>query len=194
MSRTLAASARFEIEIKKSRFLALAERCPSEQDARDFIDRIRDPGATHHCWAWRSGQHYRFDDDGEPGGTAGRPILSAIEHQEMDEVAVVVLRYYGGIKLGTGGLARAYGSSASECLRLAETEVLVAMASLRIHLPFEMSAIAHQLIDRHQAIKTAERYDSNGVELVVDCPRPGVDELTEALRDASSGQLQIRSD
>lgn len=194
MSRTLSSTARFELEVKKSRFLALAERCPCEADARAFIERIRDPGATHHCWAWRSGPGYRFDDDGEPGGTAGRPILSAIEHQDLDEVAVVVIRYYGGIKLGTGGLARAYGSSAGECLRQAETEPLVAMTTLRIHLPFESIAIAHQLIDRHQAAKTGEHYDSEGVELLIDCPQPAVDALNQELRDASAGQARFRSD
>jgi len=193
MSRTLKAPARFETEVKKSRFLALAERCPSEQNARDFIERIKDPSATHHCWAWRSGQAYRFDDDGEPGGTAGRPILAAIEHQDLDEVAVVVVRYYGGIKLGTGGLARAYGASAGDCLRHAETEPLVAMAAMHIGLPFDLIAIAHQLLDRHQANKTEERYTSDGVELFVDCPRPTAERLRQELKDASGGQVRFRS-
>jgi len=194
LSHTLTQPARHEIEIKKSRFVALAERCRTEQDARDFLLRINDPAATHHCWAWKSGQGYRFDDDGEPGGTAGRPILAAIEHQDLDEVAVVVLRYYGGIKLGTGGLARAYGSSASECLRSAITKPLLAITKLRVHLPFELIAVAHQLLERHEAVKAEELYDSTGIELIIHCPVPSVEALTQQLRDASAGQARIRSD
>ena len=80
--------------------------------------RARYPDATHHCWAYRIGPAYRFGDDGEPGGTAGAPILRAIEGQGVDRVMVVVVRFYGGVKLGTGGLARAYGGTAAECLRM----------------------------------------------------------------------------
>ena len=86
---------------------------------------IGDPQATHNCWAYRIGQQYRFSDDGEPGGTAGRPILQAIEGQGFDQVVVVVTRWYGGIKLGAGGLARAYGGCAAECLRLADRVPIV---------------------------------------------------------------------
>jgi len=191
---TLSEPASLEQEIRKSRFLARADRCGSEQEARAFLQRVGDPGATHNCWAWRSGQSYRFDDDGEPSGTAGRPILAAIENQGLDQVAVVVTRYYGGIKLGTGGLARAYGGTAAECLRTASTEALVTMQRLMIHLPFEQIAIAHQLLDRHGASKIAEHYDSLGIELIVHCPESVTAQLQDELRDASSGQARFRSD
>ncbi len=91
------------------------------------MQQISNTTATHNCWAYRIGQDYRFNDDGEPGGTAGRPILQAIEGQGVDRVVVVVTRWYGGIKLGAGGLARAYGGTAAECLRLAERTPLVVM-------------------------------------------------------------------
>ncbi|MFC6616804.1 IMPACT family protein [Deinococcus radiophilus] len=81
--------------------------------------RAKYPDATHHCWAYRIGELYRFNDDGEPGGTAGAPILRAIEGQGVQHVMVIVVRYYGGVKLGTGGLVRAYGGAAAECLRTA---------------------------------------------------------------------------
>jgi uncharacterized YigZ family protein len=194
MTHTLSEPARLEQEIRKSRFLAQAERCGSEQEARDFLQRVGDPGATHNCWAWRSGQSYRFDDDGEPSGTAGRPILAAIENQGLDQVAVVVTRYYGGIKLGTGGLARAYGGTAAECLRTAATEALVTMQRLTIHLPFDQIAIAHQLLERHGAEKLSEAYDGSGVELTLQCPESVVTQLQDELRDASSGQARFRSD
>ncbi len=194
MTRTLAAPARFELEVKKSRFLALGAPCSSDDARRDFLKQIRDPSATHHCWGWKAGQRYRFDDDGEPGGTAGRPILSAIEQQGLDEVAVVVIRYYGGIKLGTGGLARAYGASAAECLRQATTKELIVMTPLRVQLPFELIATAHQLLERHGAVKRDERYSSEGVDLDIECPAPALRALRQDLQDASAGQARVRSD
>ena len=82
-----------------------------------FFAANSDPEATHNCWAYKIGQEYRFNDDGEPGGTAGRPILQAIEGQGMDRVAVLVVRWFGGVKLGAGGLVRAYGGCAANCGR-----------------------------------------------------------------------------
>jgi putative IMPACT (imprinted ancient) family translation regulator len=88
--------------------------------------------ATHNCWAWRCGNAYRSSDDGEPGGSAGRPILQAIDAQGLDYVVVRVARWFGGSKLGVGGLLRAYGGCAAECLRTAPRRVLVAMTTARV--------------------------------------------------------------
>src|SRR5699024_6278844 len=101
-----------EAEIKKSRFIARAAPVDDEAAALAFIERVIDPAANQNCWARLIGDSYRFDDAGEPGGTAGRPILQAIENQGYDRTVVVVTRFFGGIKLGTGGLARAYGGTA----------------------------------------------------------------------------------
>src|SRR6185437_8147880 len=106
------------------------------EQALACLREVADPAATHNCWAWRIGDGYRFNDDGEPGGTAGRPILQAIDGQQMDGVAVVVTRWYGGTKLGAGGLVRAYGGTAAECLRQAGRIALVAMARLGVHCDF----------------------------------------------------------
>lgn len=192
MTRTLAVAASFENLIKRSRFLAHAARCRNEDEARLFLESVADPAATHNCWAWRAGQQYRFDDDGEPGGTAGRPILQAIEGQGMDEVAVVVIRYYGGIKLGTGGLARAYGGTAAECLRTARHEDIVPMKKLRCRLPFEAIALAHQLLERHAARKLAEDYASQGIALTLELPAVTVESFISELRDATSGGADVR--
>jgi uncharacterized YigZ family protein len=192
MSRCLTAPASHESLIKRSRFIAHAETCPTETQARDFLKRISDPTATHNCWAWRSGDQYRFDDDGEPGGTAGRPILAAIEGQDMDQVAVVVIRYYGGIKLGTGGLIRAYGGTAAECLRTASSEPIIKMARLHCSVPFETIALIHQLLQRHQAIKLDENYTSTGVKLTLELPASDLDSFTEDLSNATSGVAKIR--
>src|SRR3546814_8544560 len=106
--------------ISKSRFLAKAAPVQSPEEAQAFVQAVSDPTATHSCWAWKIGNQYRFSDDGEPGGTAGRPMLTAIEGQDFDRVAVVVIRWFGGIKLGTGGLARAYGGTTATCLQAGE--------------------------------------------------------------------------
>ncbi|PYD46715.1 IMPACT family protein, partial [Novacetimonas pomaceti] len=91
-----------EREIRKSLFLAQAAPVSSADAALAFIAEVSDPDATHNCWAYRIGQSYRSDDDGEPGGTAGRPILQVIEGQGFDRTVVVVTRWFGGIKLGAG--------------------------------------------------------------------------------------------
>ena len=116
---TLAAPVQFAIEVRRSRFQARATPIESESDVARFLREVHDASASHHCWAWRLGQAYRSSDDGEPGGSAGRPILAAIDAQGFDRVMVVVLRWFGGTKLGTGGLVRAYGGCAAECLRTA---------------------------------------------------------------------------
>lgn len=109
MPFTIAAPITFEEEIKKSRFQAIAVPVDNEQAVKTFLEQQRDSSTTHQCWAWKIGHQLRFNDDGEPSGTAGRPILATIEGNELTNVLVLVNRWYGGIKLGTGGLVRAYG-------------------------------------------------------------------------------------
>src|SRR5690242_3615728 len=108
---TLAAPCSHAVEIKKSRFLAQAAPASSAEAAMAFVDSLRDNGGGHHCWAYRIGQAYRFNDDGEPSSSAGKPILAAIDGQGFDRVVVVVTRWFGGVKLGVGGLIRAYGGT-----------------------------------------------------------------------------------
>src|SRR5688500_7406689 len=122
---TLAQAVSISEEIKKSRFLCQAAPVATPEAALEFLAQISDPQATHNCWAYRIGQHYRFSDDGEPVGTAGKPMLQAIDGQGFDQVVAVVTRWYGGIKLGAGGLMRAYGGVTAQCLRLAARTPLV---------------------------------------------------------------------
>src|SRR5512138_3130194 len=96
---TLAAPARLHQEIRKSRFIAHAAQAADPDAALAFVESVTDRSATHNCWAYRIGQQYRFSDDGEPSGTAGKPILQAIDGQGFDQVVVVVTRWFGGIKL-----------------------------------------------------------------------------------------------
>lgn len=122
---TLATMVRYEEEIKKSRFEAIAVPVENEQEVKAFLEAVKDPSTTHQCWAWKIGVNVRFNDDGEPSGTAGRPILATIEGNDLTNVLVLVNRWYGGIKLGTGGLVRAYGGCAGQCLLQAEKIELI---------------------------------------------------------------------
>ncbi len=191
MSRTLTGEVVHETEVKRSRFIAHAAPVADEDEARAFLERIGDPSATHNCWAFRAGDQYRFDDDGEPGGTAGMPILQAIEGQGFDRVVVVVTRYFGGTKLGTGGLARAYGGTAAEALRTAESRPLVKKVRLRLALPFEHINAAHQAMESHAADKLDESFDSDGVTLVVSLPQANRQAFADHLRDLARGQARI---
>ncbi len=135
-SHTLQGASRHEDHIRKSHFLAQAAPVADVRAAMDFIAGVSDASANHNCWAYRIGQDYRFNDDGEPGGSAGKPILQAIEGQDLDRVAVVVTRWFGGIKLGVGGLIRAYGGTAAECLRRADREPIIELAQVRFALGY----------------------------------------------------------
>ncbi len=122
---TLAAPCTAELRERASKFLAYAFTVSTEADCQTSLEEVRKlhPKATHHCYAWRLGldkNRYRANDDGEPGGTAGRPILGQIDSFGLTNVLIVVVRYFGGTKLGTSGLIQAYKASAAEVLQQAE--------------------------------------------------------------------------
>lgn len=189
MSRqTLAGRARFELEVKKSRHLAQAAPCTTPEQALTFVAEVGDPAATHNCWAYRIGQQYRFSDDGEPGGTAGRPILAAIEGQGLDSVVVVVTRWFGGIKLGAGGLLRAYGGAAAECLRTAPRQPIIDLVEACLRVGFEHASTLHALLAQLDGEKLEERFDAEGIVLRIRIPCDNAQSLALALRDSTRGQ------
>ena len=188
---TLAAPASHEIEVKHSRFLALAEAVDDAAAAAAWLQSVRVPDATHNCWAWRIGDDYRSSDDGEPAGTAGRPILAAIDGQGFDRVAVVVVRWYGGIKLGAGGLVRAYGGAAAECLRLAGRSPLVEYAEIALHAPFDDLGAVHAAMTAFEAEKIAESFDAAGARFTLRLPAAQLEPLRIHLRDASRDRIRF---
>ncbi|MBK7144833.1 MAG: YigZ family protein [Xanthomonadales bacterium] len=189
---TLAAAHRFDIEIKKSRFIAQAAHADSLAAAMAFIASASDEDARHNCWAYRIGEIYRSDDADEPAGTAGRPILAAIDGQGLDQVVVVVTRWFGGIKLGAGGLVRAYGGAAAECLRTAPRQLRERMCEIEISLGFAHLGAAHALIDSSSAEKLEERFNADGVQLRLRVRADQVERFGQQLRDASRGQATMR--
>ena len=191
MSDTLAAAATHILEVKHSRFIAQVAPADSPEAALGFLARVADPEATHNCWAYRIGAEYRSSDDGEPSGTAGRPILAAIEGQGYDQVMAVVTRWYGGIKLGAGGLVRAYGGAAAECLRRAERRPLIAMRQLRLACPFDDIGALHAALATVDARKLDETFDESGLRLLVSLPADRVDSLKNLLRDATRNRASL---
>ena len=192
MAFTLLGPCEYREEIRKSRFIALAAPIASAAEAQAFIDSHSDLAASHNCWAWKVGNQYRFNDDGEPGGTAGRPILAAIEGQACDQVAVLVIRWYGGIQLGTGGLARAYGGSANKCLQAAPRRELVAREQYRCHCLFAELPLLKARLTELDCLLEREDYNATGAELHVALPAPRVAELQRLLADISRGRSELR--
>ena len=184
---TLAAPVERMAEVRKSRFLARATPIDSELAAMQFLRDVHDASASHHCWAWRLGEAYRSSDDGEPGGSAGRPILAAIDGQGYDRVMVVVLRWFGGVKLGVGGLVRAYGGVAAECLRTATRVPLVRTIEADLACAFALSGGVHALLPAVAATKLGESFEADGLRLRLRLPASMVGELERRLRDLSRG-------
>ncbi|GAA5439477.1 IMPACT family member YigZ [Deinococcus caeni] len=190
---TLAGPHRSDAVIENSEFLAFADRADSPEEALAQLAALREryPDATHHCWAYRIGGAYRFGDDGEPGGTAGAPILRAIEGQGVDHVMVVVVRFYGGVKLGTGGLVRAYGGGAAECLRTAARVTVRARRALAVSVPFEFLGGLYHLLGSLDVVRGEEAYSGVGVSLRVEVFPEDVEGFVVALRDASRGAAEV---
>lgn len=164
------------------------------QAAQAALAGLIDADATHNCWAWRYGAHYRSSDDGEPAGTAGRPILAAIDGQGLDRLLVVVTRWYGGIKLGAGGLVRAYGGAAAECLRTAHRLTLVPSLLCTLRCDFADLGAVHALLQAFGAEKRGEDFDADGVRLRLALPAAQRDALKTRLRDATRNRVRWDSD
>jgi len=190
---TITGDVQFEQEIKKSRFLASAGPVATEEDARRFIAGCSSQDAGHNCWAFRIGDIYRFSDDGEPGGTAGRPILQAIEGQDLTQVAVVVSRWFGGVLLGAGGLVRAYGGTAAACLRFAERQPIITFATLSVTCAFAIEArIRTGLSAFPAALIETTGFTPDGVQLRIKLPSERSDEAVRIVTDVSRGQAEIQ--
>ena len=191
MPFTLSALVTFEEEIKKSRFQAFAVPVENEQEVKDFLEQYKDVSTTHQCWAWKVGHHVRFNDDGEPSGTAGRPILATIEGNDLMNVLVLVNRWYGGIKLGTGGLVRAYGGTAGKCLLLAEKIELIEKKKVYFSCLFNEWAIFQYELN-HQHIEYQEHYTAEGVNIFAQLQIHQIDPLAFKIQETTRGRVQLK--
>lgn len=191
MPSTLLDTCEYREEIRKSRFITLAAPITTPGEAQAFIEQHSDLAATHNCWAWKIGEQYRSSDDGEPGGTAGRPILAAIEAQDCDQVVVLVIRWYGGIQLGTGGLARAYGGGANKCLQQAPKRLLVNRAEFKCSCSFSELALLKLRVSEADGLVLAEGFTANGVDVRLALGASRIDALQRQLADLSRGRILL---
>lgn len=191
MPSTLLETCEYREEIRKSRFITLAAHIDTPADAQAFLERHSDLAATHNCWAWKIGAQYRSSDDGEPGGTAGRPILAAIEAQDCDQVVVLVIRWYGGIQLGTGGLARAYGGGANKCLQQAPKRLLISRTELKCSCSFSELALLKLRIAEADGVILDEAFTANGVDIQLALGAEHIDNVQRQLADLSRGRILL---
>jgi uncharacterized YigZ family protein len=188
-------SVTFEQTVKKSRFLATALPVETEEEAKAAIAAHGQAAANHNCWAWRVGAAYRFSDDGEPGGTAGKPILAAIDGQSLDKALVIVTRWFGGILLGSGGLIRAYGGTAAACLKTAPLVEVKPSVEAVVRLEFgDLARVKARLQGVADLEIVEERFTGTGADLLLRLPAAELETAGRLISDLTSGRSQLQSD
>jgi uncharacterized YigZ family protein len=190
MALTLARPVHGELLIKKSRFLACVQPVANRAEALAVVQRLRTehPGAAHVCWALLAGGQSAANDDGEPGGTAGRPMLEVLRHQQLEGVLATVVRYFGGVKLGAGGLVRAYTDAVAQALLAAEKLPLQRTLHLACRVPYALEGqVRRELHAASAALGTVRHGDAVEVEFSVG--EDAAAALQARLNEAGQGQL-----
>lgn len=192
-----AAELEYGEEIKKSRFLTQLRHTAGKVEAKAWIAQVRaqHPQARHCCWAHVAGepgdgQAYGFSDDGEPAGTAGKPLLNLLLGSGLGQITVIVVRYYGGIKLGTGGLVRAYGHGVAELLKQMSTRWVVATQGFDVRCGYEDLALCQWAMDL-VACESIEVSYGEQIRLRGLCPCDEMCEFETVLRNRSHGRVGI---
>ena len=190
MPQTVASPVYSDLLIKKSRFIGCVQPMTDRSEAQKVVAELRTqhPGAAHVCWALLAGGQSAAVDDGEPGGTAGRPMLEVLRHQDLDGVLATVVRYFGGVKLGAGGLVRAYTDSVAQALLNAQKIEIVKMLTLKCEVPYALEGLVRREIDRAGA-----KLDHVGHGIVVRCefslPEDGAENLVARLNESGGGRI-----
>ena len=190
MPFSLAAPVHHELIVKKSRFIACVEPVTGREQALVRVAQLRaeHPDARHVCWALMAGGQSAANDDGEPGGTAGRPMLEVLRHQDLQGVLATVVRYFGGIKLGAGGLVRAYTDAVAQALLHAEKIPVVQRAHLACSVPYALEGLVRRELELAGAELLAVAHGSV-VTLQFALPEPQSPALVQRLGDSGRGQL-----
>ena len=188
---------RFEPEkIKGSRFIACLALAANEEEAEAFVRKIRAEfdDARHVCWAWRvgdEGARVRSSDDGEPAGSAGRPILAQLEGHDVIHCVVAVVRYFGGVKLGVGGLVRAYGGAAGKCLDRCGLTPVILTTRLQIEHDYPCSRAVEAAM-HHLGLTALEPDFGQQVRFFVEVPRGNLESFHREMTERSAGQVRIK--
>jgi len=186
-----------EIKEKNSRFISQCFPVETKDEAEEIIKKLwkEHYDCTHICFAYLLGegeiQIFRYSDDGEPSGTAGLPIYNEILRKELFNVLVTSVRYYGGIKLGTGGLTRTYGASARAALDSAETETVIIKKDVALEIPFDFTGIAMSYIGRFEGLEIkSTTYTESGSSLTVRIPIASVQKFIDEMVEKSGGKIK----
>ena len=190
---TIAKPSEFKEVIKASRFIAYLSKALTVEEAQSQLADIRKlhPDANHHCWAYRIGEVYRFSDDGEPGGTAGRPMVEVLNKRDIDRVLAVVVRYFGGTKLGAGGLIRAYSGTVAKALDNASLVAVVPMILLEIEISFELMDSVFRFLAEHPLTKEEPNYTANGMQMKLTMQKGLEEDFLAALSELTKGQAKL---
>ena len=190
MPHTLAAPAHSELVIKKSRFIGCVQPMADRASAQAAVDALwkQHPGAAHICWALLAGGQSAAVDDGEPGGTAGRPMLDVLRHQDLEGVLATGVRYFGGVKLGAGGLVRADTDAVAQALLTAPKVVLQRMKTLQCHVPYALEGLLRREIDAAGA-DLAGVLHGTLVTLQFCLPEAQAAAFVERINDAGQGRV-----
>lgn len=190
MPQTIATFATSELNVKKSRFLGFVHPVADRAEAQLIVAQLRaaHPDAAHVCWALLAGGQSAAVDDGEPGGTAGRPMLDVLRHQDLEGVLAAAVRYYGGVKLGAGGLVRAYTDTVARALLSVEKIAIVRYTALRCTLPYSLEGLLRRELAAAGA-SLAEVAHGERVMLAFRIDQAAAPGLVARLDEAASGQL-----
>lgn len=189
---TLAQTAHADIEIRKSRFIGIVMPVDGRDAAQRAVSHLRaeHPAATHVCWALLAGGHSGMSDDGEPSGTAGRPIMEVLRHHELDNVLGAVVRYFGGVKLGAGGLVRAYTDAIAAALKEAQRIEYVAQTALLVEIDYPDEAKIRRWIAQRGYLLERGSHGAR-VALAVRLPAAELAAARLALSDLTQGKARI---
>ena len=192
---TIAETFEFEIEpIKHSRFIAHAQAVHSDEEAMVFIEsvRLQYPDARHHCWAYqlRESERVRFSDDGEPGGSAGRPMLSQLQGREVFDIVAVVVRYFGGTKLGVGGLMRAYGGAVAQLLDRVPLKIVTPTLPLWLEYDYSDTSSVEAAFAELK-LQASETNYGESVAVCLQVPDSEIFELYKTLKTQAGGRIRL---
>ncbi|HIF9434483.1 TPA: YigZ family protein [Photobacterium damselae] len=186
----------FEEEIKKSRFITYLAHTPNIEAAKAFVNHIKEKhhDARHNCWAFVAGRptdsmKWGFSDDGEPSGTAGKPILAQLTGSNVGEITAVVTRYYGGIRLGTGGLVKAYGGGVQQALAQLITQEKVMTAIVTLCCDYNQVSLVESLLNEHSGVQLTADYQTQ-VSMALELDQREVSAFCAKLINRSGGRIQ----
>ncbi|MEN5181522.1 YigZ family protein [Comamonas testosteroni] len=190
MPYTLAQAVHSDLLIKKSRFIGCVQPVADRAQAQAIVQRLRTehPAANHVCWALLAGGQSAAVDDGEPSGTAGRPMLDVLRHQQLEGALATVVRYFGGVKLGAGGLVRAYTDAIAQALLQAEKVERQAMACLQCSIPYALEGTLRREIAQAQAQLLAIEHASQ-VVATIELPASAAPAFIDRMNDLAQGRI-----